>query len=61
MRLLLLFGSLGVCLSVGAAEGFDRGNPKEFNLEDVAHYKPEQEVAGTIRRIRSSRSSCATP
>ena len=51
MRLLLIFGSLGVSLSACAAEGVDTGNVKEFNLDEVPHYKPEQEVAGTIRNF----------
>jgi len=51
MQLLLIFGSLGVSLSACAAEGVDTGNVKEFNLDEVPHYKPEQEVAGTIRNF----------
>jgi phosphate transport system substrate-binding protein len=43
---LLLVGSLSLCLHAHAAPA-----DKEFNLDDLPSYKPEQAVAGTIRNF----------
>jgi phosphate transport system substrate-binding protein len=50
-RLALFAGSLGALLSTAAAQGANLCDPKEFDLDDVPRYKPEQEVTGTIRNF----------
>jgi phosphate transport system substrate-binding protein len=50
-RLLLFAGSLGICLAACVAEATGARNVEEFNLDDLPHYKPEQDVAGTIRNF----------
>jgi len=47
----LFVGSLGTVLSAGAAEDAKLCDPGEFNLDDLPIYKPEWEVAGTVRNF----------
>lgn len=49
--LLAFVGSLGTVLSAGAAEDARLCDPGEFNLVDLPIYKPEREVAGTVRNF----------
>ncbi len=50
-RLLMLLGWVGVALPAYAGESAGSRNVEDFNLDDLPHYKPEQEVGGTIRNF----------
>jgi phosphate transport system substrate-binding protein len=49
--LLLSIGSLGVALCARAAPDMASSAGNEFKLDDLPHYAPEQQVAGTIRNF----------
>jgi phosphate transport system substrate-binding protein len=50
-RLLLLAGSLSLALPACADDGAVARKVEEFRLDDLPHYEPGQEVAGTIRNF----------